>query len=127
MESGSKKALSRRRFRQKATFCKLEQHLDPSSGICDEKSRTECALTELAGENLALCLGSRPSFSGEALRPNPEAGQGSQVALVGARDGVFFSTLDPERVLSRCPRLNLFNVGTVHDHGTMNSDESVWF
>ena len=84
-------------------------------------------MTELAGENLALRLESRPLFSGEALGPNPEVGQGPQVILVGTRDGVFFSALDPERVLSRRPGLNLFNVGAIYNYGAMNSDESVWF
>src|SRR5215831_4896529 len=75
----------------------------------------------------ALGPGNRPLFSNEALGPNPVMGQGPQVILVGTRDGVFFSPLDAQRILSRRPGLNLFNVGAVHDHGAMNSNESVWF
>src|SRR5215813_14157719 len=63
----------------------------------------------------------------ESVGANPEFCQGLQITLVSTGDCVFLASLDAKHVLSRGPRLNLFNEGTVHQHGSVYAYKSVGF
>src|SRR5260370_19048143 len=47
--------------------------------------------------------------------------------LFSTRNGELYTPLDAKQILTRAPMLYLFNEGTVHQNGAMNSYESVRF
>src|SRR6266487_1432663 len=66
-------------------------------------------------------------FRHKRVRPDPEPRQRLQIALVCARNSELLSPFDAKYILTRAPGLYLFNEGTVHQNGAMNSYESVRF
>jgi hypothetical protein len=66
-------------------------------------------------------------IGGERARPDPEIGEGVEIFLVSAGDGVFLSALDSQAVFSRRKRPDFFYQQDVHEHRSVNANESVGF
>jgi hypothetical protein len=63
----------------------------------------------------------------EGARSDPEFREGFEICLVRAGDGVFLSALDSKAVFSRRKRPDFFYKRSVHEHRSVDADESVGF
>jgi len=69
-----------------------------------------------------------PVLAGEeGARADPEFREGFEICLVSAGDGIFVSALDSKAVFSRRKRPDFFYKRCVHEHRSVDADESVGF
>jgi hypothetical protein len=56
---------------------------------------------------------------------NPEVCEGFEILLVSAGNCVFLPTFNPDTILSRRVRFDLYNKRGIHERGSMDPNESV--